>query len=123
MIDKIFARELRRLQRLPERSLYRQTLKASRSLERGLTQGMSSGAGQGGPHKVAVEVLWLLGAAMAASVLGFVLFYLIGAFLLEEFTALALGLGVAKFYFVLVASCFLGIYLTRLTVWAMKNAF
>ncbi len=122
-IDKRFLSELRRLQRIPERALYRQSMRLSRGIERGIGGNTSPSATPDGNRTktVAREVLFFLGAVFFALLLGFIVFYLFGVLFSDSFVQLANDFGLVKLYYFLSFCCFVGIYITRLTVWAIKT--
>ena len=72
-------------------------------------------------RKMAIEVLWFFGALLIAVFTGFLVFYLIGEFLTDIFVDFVYRLGtITKFYFWILLFCFIGVYITRLIVWAIK---
>ncbi len=76
---------------------------------------------KGGMRRLAVEVLWFFGAAMIAFLAGFLVFYLIGEFLTSTFVEYVKQLdSMTKFYFWIFLFCFIGVYIARLLVWAIK---
>ena len=72
--------------------------------------------------RIAKEVLWFFGACLLAFITGFFVFYLIGAFLDEIFIEFVQRLGsLTKFYFWIFIFCVIGVYISRLIVWAIKT--
>lgn len=119
-IEKRFARELRRMQRIPERALYRQSMKLTRSMEKGM-QGKGVKKSPGTKKKIAREVLWLLGSIVASLFIAFIIFYLFGALIPDTFLLLAQQLGLIALYYVIAVTSLAGIYIARLMVWAIKT--
>jgi hypothetical protein len=120
-IDRIFKRELQRIERLPERALYRQMTGMTSGLERKIFS----------PKKlkptvkvkqIAREVLWFFGSLLISVLLGFFLFYLTGELLPSLFVQMVSDIGsITWFYYCICIGCFLGIYLIRAVVWAFKT--
>lgn len=73
-------------------------------------------------RRLAIEVLWFFGGAFIAFVTGFLVFYLIGEFLTSVFVEYVQQLdSMTKFYFWIFIFCFIGVYIARLLVWAVKT--
>lgn len=73
-------------------------------------------------QKLAAEILWFFGAAFIAAIAGFLAFYLIGEFLTDVFVDYVKQLdSMTKFYFWIWLFCFIGVYIARLIVWAIKT--
>ena len=72
-------------------------------------------------RRMAIEILWFFGAALIAFLAGFLVFYLIGEFLTEIFVDFITKLGsITKFYYWIFLFCFIGVYVARIIVWAIK---
>jgi hypothetical protein len=121
-IDKNFSRQVKLMERIPERSLYRQTRVLSRTLEKQTMKGFTSVPKLGGAGNLAKEVLWFFAAAILAILIALMLFYVVSHFLEN---ILSLGIYVAgsvyRFFYLLVAVCFIGVYMVRLVNWAIKK--
>jgi len=75
-----------------------------------------------GKKKIAIEVLWFFAALLISFVTGFLVFYLIGEYLTESFTEyIKMFDSATKFYFWIFLFCLIGVYITRLIVWAIKT--
>jgi hypothetical protein len=121
-IDKSFSRQVKQMERIPERSLYRQTRVLSRTLEKQTMKGFSQTPKLEGAGNIAKEILWFIASALIALLLGLMLFYIVSHFLEN---LLSLGIYVAgsvyRFFYLLVAVCFIGVYMVRLVNWAIKK--
>lgn len=72
--------------------------------------------------RLAIEVLWIFGGALIAFFVAFIVFYLIGQFMTDVFVEFVQKLdSLTKFYFWIFIFCFIGVYIARLIVWAMKT--
>ncbi len=72
--------------------------------------------------KLAKEILWFFAACIIAFISGFLIYYLIGEFLTFAFVDYVQDFGsIAKFYFWIFFFCLIGVYITRLIVWAIKT--
>ena len=72
--------------------------------------------------RIAIEVLWIFGAAFIAFITAFLVFYLIGQFMTDVFVEFIEKLdSMTKFYFWIFLFCFIGVYVARLIVWAVKT--
>ena len=76
---------------------------------------------KGSKRRIAIEVLWFFGAAIIGFITAFIVFYLIGEFLTSVFVEYVKQLdSMTKFYFWIFLFCFIGVYVARLLVWAIK---
>ncbi len=72
--------------------------------------------------RFAIEILWFFAALLIAFVVGFLVFYLIGEYLTASFTEyIKMFDSATKFYFWIFLFCVIGVYITRLIVWAIKT--
>lgn len=117
----MFVRELRRIERVPQRALYRQTRQMITSAER---KAMRPQASQKDLklQKIAREVIWFFASLVLALLFGLIVFYLLGEFLPDTFISLVDDLGsINMLYYIISLSGFAGIYVARIIVWAVKK--
>lgn len=121
-IEKNFSRQIKRMERMPQRALYRQTRSYTRSLEKSIfKKGKTKKSGNTG-RKIAIEVLWFFSSAILALLIAFMLFYLF-----SHFSTRIMNIGIYAtgsiyhFFYFLVILCFVGIYIIRLINWAIKK--
>ena len=120
-IEKIFQNELKRLQLLPQRAIYTQLRQATSSSERKMMEAMTLNKQKTKVQSLARELLWFFGALLGGLFLGFIIFYFMGILLPQSFVQMANDWGVTKLYYLISLFCFVGIYLVRVTVWAIKT--
>ncbi|MCF8297668.1 MAG: hypothetical protein K9J13_09020 [Saprospiraceae bacterium] len=119
-IDSKFSRELLRVQRVPQRALYRQTIKLSRGLDKSVVKGLK-GKKVSGKQKFARELLWFFATILLSLSLALGIYYIIGQIIPETLYQLVIDIGsMVKFYYLLSLICFVGIYLVRIIIWAIK---
>jgi hypothetical protein len=120
-IERIFKRELQRIERLPQRAIYRQLNRMTTSLEQ---KAFSSKKTQPTVKvkQIAREVLWFFGSMVISVLLGFLFFYLAGELFPSLFVEMVSDIGsIIWLYYCLCIGCFLGIYLIRAVIWAFKT--
>lgn len=121
-IDKSFSRQVKMMERVPERSLYRQTRLLTRSLERKTMKGFTEVPKLGNAGNFAKELLWFFASVLIALLLALMMFYVVSHFLEG---LLSLGIYVAgsvyNFFYLLVVVSFIGVYMVRLVNWAIKK--
>lgn len=121
-IERMFSGELKRLERLPERALYKQTRKFSRDSEKKIMAQLTNQKKQNRKKKIAREVLWFFAAIVVSVIAGFALFYFIGEFFPNAFISIINQTkSVILMYLVLFIVCFIGVYFARIVNWALKS--
>lgn len=96
--------------------------KQSKEFTGGADKKILKAAAKVNKRALAIEVLWFFGAAMIAFISAFLVFYLVGEFLTSVFVEYVKQLdSMTKFYFWIFLFCFIGVYVTRLLVWAIKT--
>ena len=121
-IDHIFSRELKRLERMPERALYKQTRKFTRNSEKKLMAQLENKKKQKRSQKIAKEILWFFASLFIAVIGAFILFYAIGEIFPQTFIQLIILVkSTIVLYMIFLAICFVGVYFARIISWALKT--
>lgn len=121
-IENTFSRELKRLERMPERALYKQTRKFTKTTEQKVLQQLTNKKQANKKRRIGIEILWFFSTLVIALIVSFILFYLIGEFLPNVFIiAISEFKSLLYFYLALYAICFIGTYFARLVVWALHS--
>ncbi|PLX12999.1 MAG: hypothetical protein C0594_01775 [Marinilabiliales bacterium] len=121
-IDRMFSRELRRLERMPERAMYRQTRKFTRNSEKKVLEQFSAKKKVNRKKKIAKEVLWFFATIFLSVLISFMMFYFLGEFFPDAFISLVKILNsIITLYLFLFALCFVGVYFARAVSWALHT--
>lgn len=120
-IDKQFSRQIRQIERIPQRALYRQTRVLTKGVEKSMLKGFSKAPAKTNTGGLAKEILWFFSSLVIAILIAFLIFYLVSHFL-EELLYLGTKVtgSVYNFYYLLFSTCFIGIYVIRVINWAIK---
>lgn len=119
-VDQYF----RQLERTSERNLYRRTNRAIYTSQRKALDEVFSKRSVIQSRKFALEFLWFFVALLIGFVLGYVLFTAVEYFLpnnMFDVMVTYLGGEIMNFLYFLSFLCFLGVYITRVTVWAFTS--
>lgn len=121
-IEKSFSRQIKRMERIPQRALYRQTRVIVKGIEKKTMSGLTKSPSRFNKKKLAKEVLWFFASALIAFLLAFLVFY-ISTHFFSSFVNLGIGVvgSVYNFFYVLLLVCFLGIYISRIVGWAIVH--
>jgi hypothetical protein len=116
-VDRIF----KQLEKKTERDLFRQTMKIAKGSHDKVMQQVFSEKKKIWTRRVARELLWFFGSILIGFLLGFLLYKSLVVFFPETHTTfLTYFGGNYRFLYFYFALCFLGVYVTRITIWALK---
>jgi hypothetical protein len=112
----------RRLEQRTERELYRKSFKAAAESQDSLFKKFENKKKEQLKAGFAREVKWFFVCLILAPLMGFVFYYLFANIIKDSMIDLAKYFGgVETLYFVLVFISLIGIYISRLIVWALKR--
>lgn len=117
-VDRFF----KSLERRTERDLYRKAFKATLKSQQGIYDSISGGVKKERRRKIAIEVLWFFISILISFVIGYTIFELVKSFS-RPFTIDLLQFmkfSPIEFIYFLSLVSFVGVYMARITIWAMK---
>ena len=117
-VDKFF----KSLERRTERDLYRKAFKTTMKSQKDLYSAVSGGVKKEKRKKIAMEVLWFFLSVIIGFVVGYTIYELLYSFsskLIYNLKAFLNFKTIEMIYLFSLVS-FIGVYLTRLTIWTLK---
>ena len=111
------------LERRTEQDLYRMTFRLAATTKNELVAQLEANRKALLRRQIALEVIWFF----ASLIIGFVLGYIFNETVIQafpDFYKTLLGLFDNKplnILYLLIGLCFVGVYITRLTIWALKK--
>tara|TARA_Y100000991_G_scaffold207800_1_gene186228 strand:+ start:1360 stop:1734 length:375 start_codon:yes stop_codon:yes gene_type:complete len=117
-VDKFF----KSLERRTERDLYRKAFKASRKSQNEIYNVLSGGVKKERRKNLAKEILWFFISIAVGFVIGYTVYEVVLSFSRSFTNDLIKYLQFSKIEFIYLLSlvCFIGVYLTRITIWALN---
>lgn len=117
-VDKFF----KSLERRTERDLYRKAFKATRKSQQDIYNVLSGGVKKERRKKLAREILWFFLSIVVGFTIGYTVYELVLSFSTSFTRDLTDYLQFTKIELIYLLSlvCFLGVYVARLTVWALN---
>ena len=117
-VDKFF----KSLERRTERDLYRKAFKASRKSQKEIYNVLSGGVKKERRKNLAKEILWFFISIAVGFVIGYTVYEVVLSFSRSFTNDLIKYLQFSKIEFIYLLSlvCFFGVYLSRITIWALN---
>ena len=117
-VDKFF----KSLERRTERDLYRKAYKATRKSQQGVYNVLSGGVKKEKRKKLAKEILWFFVSIAIGFAVGYTVYELVLSFSKSFTNDLInyLQFSTIELIYLLSLVCFLGVYVARLTIWALN---
>ncbi len=117
-VDKFF----KSVERRTERDLYRKAFKATQKSQKDMFAVLSGGVRKEKRKKLAFEILWFFISVFIGLVVGYTIYELVKSFSLSFTTEMIQFLNFSKIEFIYLLSLisFIGVYITRITIWALK---
>ena len=117
-VDKFF----KSLERRTERDLYRKAYKATRKSQQDVYNVLSGGVKKEKRKKLAKEILWFFVSIAIGFAIGYTVYELILSFSKSFTNDLInyLQFSTIELIYLLSLVCFLGVYVARLTIWALN---
>tara|TARA_Y100000385_G_scaffold156426_1_gene162183 strand:- start:164 stop:535 length:372 start_codon:yes stop_codon:yes gene_type:complete len=117
-VDRFF----KSLERRTERDLYRKAFKATQKSQKDVFAAVSGGVKKEKRKKFALEVLWFFISILLGLVVGYTVYELVKSFSLSFVNEMInfLRFSNIEFIYLLSLVSFLGVYMTRITIWAVK---
>ncbi len=117
-VDKFF----KSLERRTERDLYRKAYKATRKSQQDVYNVLSGGVKKEKRKKLAKEILWFFVSIAIGFAVGYTVYELVLSFSKSFTNDLInyLQFSTIELIYLLSLVCFLGVYVARLTIWALN---
>lgn len=117
-VDRFF----KSLERRTERDLYRKAFKATIKSQKNVYEAVSGGVKREKRKKIALEVLWFFLSILIGFVVGYTFYELVKSFSISFTRDLIDALNFSKIEFIYFLSLvsFIGVYISRITIWALK---
>ena len=117
-VDRFF----KSLERRTERDLYRKAFKATQKSQKDVFSAVSGGVKKEKRKKFALEVLWFFISVLLGLVVGYTVYELVKSFSLSFTKDMISFLRFSNIEFIYLLSLvsFFGVYMTRITIWAVK---
>lgn len=117
-VDKFF----KSLERRTERDLYRKAYKATRKSQQDVYNVLSGGVKKEKRKKLAKEILWFFVSIAIGFAIGYTVYELVLSFSKSFTNDLInyLQFSTIELIYLLSLVCFLGVYVARLTIWALN---
>ena len=117
-VDKFF----KSLERRTERDLYRKAYKATRKSQQDVYNVLSGGVKKEERKKLAKEILWFFVSIAIGFAVGYTVYELVLSFSKSFTNDLInyLQFSTIELIYLLSLVCFLGVYVARLTIWALN---
>ena len=117
-VDKFF----KSLERRTERDLYRKAYKATRKSQQDVYNVLSGGVKKEKRKKLAKEILWFFLSIAIGFAVGYTVYELVLSFSKSFTNDLInyLQFSTIELIYLLSLVCFLGVYVARLTIWALN---
>ena len=117
-VDKFF----KSIERRTERDLYRKAFKATRKSQQDIYNVLSGGVKRERRKKLAREILWFFLSIVIGFTIGYTVYELVLSFSTSFTRDLTdyLQFTTIELIYLLSLVCFLGVYVDRLTVWALN---
>ena len=117
-VDRFF----KSLERRTERDLYRKAFKATLKSQKDVYESVSGGVKKEKRKKFAFEVLWFFISILIGLVVGYTVYELVKSFSMSFTRDLISFLKFSNIEFIYLLSLisFIGVYLSRITIWALK---
>ncbi len=117
-VDKFF----KSLERRTERDLYRKAYKATRKSQQDVYNVLSGGVKKEKRKKLAKEILWFFLSIAIGFAVGYTVYELVLSFSKSLTNDLInyLQFSTIELIYLLSLVCFLGVYVARLTIWALN---
>ena len=111
-----------RLEQRTERELFRRSFKAAADSQDSLFKKFENRKREQLKVTVAREVKWFFITTLLAPIIGFIFFYAFANLMQETMIELAIFFnGVETLFLVISGVTFIGIYIARLIIWALKH--
>ena len=117
-VDNLF----KTIERRTEQDLYRMTFRMAMTTQQDLAKQIAANQKTMKRQRIAAEVLWFFGSALIGLLLGYILDEALTAAapdLRKELVTFWFKKDIYVFYFLAIL-CFAGVYLARITIWALK---
>lgn len=117
-VDRFF----KSLERRTERDLYRKAFKATLKSQKDVYESVSGGVKKEKRKKFAFEVLWFFISILIGLVVGYTVYELVKSFSMSFTRDLISFLKFSNIEFIYLLSLisFIGVYIARITIWALK---
>ena len=117
-VDRFF----KSLERRTERDLYRKAFKATLKSQKDVYESVSGGVKKEKRKKLAFEVLWFFISILIGLVVGYTVYELVKSFSMSFTRDLISFLKFSNIEFIYLLSLisFIGVYMARITIWALK---
>ena len=117
-VDRFF----KSLERRTERDLYRKAFKATLKSQKDVYESVSGGVKKEKRKKFALEVLWFFISILIGLVVGYTVYELVKSFSMSFTRDLIsfLKFSNIEFIYLLSSISFIGVYMARITIWALK---
>lgn len=117
-VDRFF----KSLERRTERDLYRKAFKATLKSQKDVYESVSGGVKKEKRKKFAFEVLWFFISILIGLVVGYTVYELVKSFSMSFTRDLISFLKFSNIEFIYFLSLisFIGVYMARITIWALK---
>lgn len=117
-VDRFF----KSLERRTERDLYRKAFKATLKSQKDVYESVSGGVKKEKRKKFAFEVLWFFISILIGLVVGYTVYELVKSFSMSFTRDLISFLKFSNIEFIYLLSLisFIGVYMARITIWALK---